>query len=171
MLKAGPAASAVVTRQSLIESGVGTPPEPVDATAALRAEIAALHQRLTDSESAVTQARQRAEAEAREREGLAERLAREAAERALWEQLAQESETTKAEIAARLAALQAEASQTPRTEVADLAARAEAAAQHLDLDEADTRTLIDAQLRDRGWEADTPALRHLSLSSVEIPVR
>ena len=79
MLKAGPAASAVVTRQSLIESGVGTPPEPVDATAALRAEIAALHQRLTDSESAVTQARQRAEAEAREREGLAERLAREAA--------------------------------------------------------------------------------------------
>ncbi|WP_331288862.1 MULTISPECIES: hypothetical protein [Methylobacteriaceae] len=82
-----------------------------------------------------------------------------------------ESETAKAEIAARLAALQAEASQTPRTEVADLAARAEAAAQHLDLDEADTRTLIDAQLRDRGWEADTHALRHLSLSSVEIPVR
>lgn len=136
------------------------PPEPVDATAALRVEITALHQRLTESEGAATQARLRAEAEAREREGLAERLAREAAERVLWEQLAQESEAAKAEIAARLAALQAEAAQTPRTEVADLAARAEAAAQHLDLDEADTRTLIDAQLRDRGWEVDTRALRH-----------
>src|SRR5690606_15249760 len=30
----------------------------------------------------------------------------------------------------------------------------------IDLDEAETRALIDQQLRDRGWEADTGALRY-----------
>jgi type I restriction enzyme R subunit len=34
------------------------------------------------------------------------------------------------------------------------------AAAHLDLDEAETRGLVDRQLRDAGWEADTPTLRH-----------
>ncbi|WP_237480596.1 type I restriction-modification system endonuclease [Lichenibacterium dinghuense] len=136
------------------------PPEPVDATATLRAEIAALQQRLTDSEGEVALAQQRANAEARERESLSERLAREAVERALWEQLAQESEAAKVEIAARLASLQTQAEQAPRAEVLDLVTRSEAAAQHIDLDEADTRTLIDAQLRNRGWEADTRSLRH-----------
>lgn len=136
------------------------PPEPVDATAALRAEITALQQRLADSEGATAMARLDADAEARERETLAERLAREGAERALWEQLAQESEAAKVEIAARLAALQAEAQQAPRAELLSFLTQAEEAAQHLDLDEADTRTLIDGQLRDQGWDADTPRLRY-----------
>lgn len=136
------------------------PPEPVDATVILRAEIATLQQRLIDSEGTAALAQQRAEAEARERESVTERLVREATERALWEQLAQESEAAKVEVSARLAALQAEAVQAPRAEVADLAVRAEEAAQHLDLDEADTRTLIDAQLRERGWETNTRNLRH-----------
>lgn len=37
---------------------------------------------------------------------------------------------------------------------------AEAAAQAIDLDEADTRQLIDEQLRERGWDADTANLRY-----------
>ena len=36
----------------------------------------------------------------------------------------------------------------------------EAAASKLDLDEAETRVLIDQQLRGSGWEADTRTLRH-----------
>ena len=40
--------------------------------------------------------------------------------------------------------------------------RAEEAAKAIDLDEAETRALIDQQLRDRGWEADTKTLRYAS---------
>jgi len=36
------------------------------------------------------------------------------------------------------------------------------AADQINLDEAGTRALIDQQLRDAGWEADTPALRYAS---------
>jgi type I restriction enzyme R subunit len=74
--------------------------------------------------------------------------------------LAQETESAKAEIAARLASLQADAEQAPKAEVADLAERGEKAAQKIDLGEAETRLLIDQQLRDRGWEADTKTLRY-----------
>jgi type I restriction enzyme, R subunit len=119
------------------------PPEPVDASAALRREIAALQQRLAQSEDAVAQARLQAEAEARTRETMEERLSREADERLIWEQLAQETEAAKVEIAARLASLQAHAQQAPRAEVIDLVARSEEAAHRIDLDEADTRALID----------------------------
>ena len=136
------------------------PPEPVDATAALKAEINALQQRLADSEDAAAKASFRADVEARARETLTERLTREAGDRALWEQLAQESEVERVEIAARLAALQSEAQQTPRAKLLNLVTQSEEAAERLDLDEADTRTLIDGQLRERGWDADTPRLRY-----------
>ena len=42
----------------------------------------------------------------------------------------------------------------------ELVERGEEAATKIDLDEAETRALIDQQLRDRGWEADTKALRY-----------
>src|SRR3954468_19381955 len=112
------------------------PPEPIDATVALKGEIAALRQKLSETESAAERARTQAEAEARTRETLEERLKREAQERALWEQLAQETEDAKLEIAARRASLQAQAAQAPKTEVADLVVRSEKAAQQIDLDEA-----------------------------------
>src|SRR5215212_1232950 len=136
------------------------PPEPVDATITLKSEIAALQQKLSETESAAERAKAQAEAEARAREPLEERLNRETQERTLWEQLAQETEAAKLEIAARLASLQAQAEQAPKTEAADLVVRSEQAAQQIDLDEADTRALIDQQLRDRDWEADTKRLRH-----------
>ena len=41
-----------------------------------------------------------------------------------------------------------------------LAENARDAAELIDLDEADTRTLIDQQLRDAGWEANSPQLRY-----------
>lgn len=37
---------------------------------------------------------------------------------------------------------------------------AQQAAEEVDLDESDTRRLIDAQLRDAGWEVDSTVLRH-----------
>jgi type I restriction enzyme, R subunit len=89
-------------------------------------------------------------------------MAREAEERAIWEKLAAESESKTAQIAARLADLQAAAEQAPKAESLDLIQRGEEASTKIDLDEASTRALIDQQLRDSGWEADTKMLRYAS---------
>jgi type I restriction enzyme R subunit len=136
------------------------PPAPVDATAPLRDEIEALRRKVAESEGAATAARREAEEHARARETVEERLKREAEERATWQQLAQETEAEKAAIAVKLASLQSEAQAAPRAEVLELVERGEEAAANLELNEAETRSLIDQQHRDRGWEADTKLLRH-----------
>jgi type I restriction enzyme R subunit len=138
------------------------PPEPVDATAPLREEIESLRRRVVESEDAASRARRQAEEHARARESVEQRLAREAEERTFWERLAAETETKAAEIAARLAALQAMAEQAPKVEILELVHRGEEASTKIDLDEAATRDLIDQQLIDTGWEADTRTLRYSS---------
>jgi type I restriction enzyme, R subunit len=138
------------------------PAEPVDATAALREEIETLSRRLVESEDAAGRAQRQAEEHARARESIEQRLTREAEERAIWEKLAAESETKALEIAGRLAALQAAAEQAPKAESLEFIQRGEEASTQLDLDEAATRALIDQQLRDNGWEADTKSLRYAS---------
>jgi len=138
------------------------PPEPIDATSALREEIETLHRRVVESEDAAGRAQRQAEEHARARESVEQRLSREAEERAIWEKLATESETKALEIASRLAALQAAAEQAPKAESLEFIQRGEEASTKLDLDEAATRALIDQQLKDNGWEADTKVLRHAS---------
>ena len=92
---------------------------------------------------------------------IEERLKREAEERAVWEQLAQESEAEKAELAAKLTQPPGRGrTGSAQPKVIELVERGEEAATKIDLDEAETRALIDQQLRDRGWEADTKSLRH-----------
>jgi type I restriction enzyme R subunit len=136
------------------------PPEPIDAAAVLKEEIAALQRKVAETMDAATSARLHAEEQARARESIEERLRREAEERATWEQLAQESETARIEVAAKLAALQAAAEVAPKIESAELIELGEQAAAKIDLDEASTRDLIDQQLRDRQWQADTKAIRY-----------
>ena len=136
------------------------PPEPVDATVALKEEIASLRRKVEESEDATARARRQVEEHARARESIEQRFAREAEERATWEQLAEESETARAAITARLAAIQAAAEQAPKSETDELIERGETASKQFDLDEAATRALIDQQLRDAGWEAETNVLRH-----------
>ena len=138
------------------------PPEPIDASSALREEIETLRRRVVESEDAASRAHRQAEEHARARESIEQRLSREAEERAIWEKLAAESETKALEIAARLAAMQAAAEQAPKAESLEFIQRGEEASTKLDLDEAATRALIDQQLRDNGWEADTKSLRHAS---------
>ncbi|MGE0653082.1 MAG: type I restriction-modification system endonuclease [Alphaproteobacteria bacterium] len=135
------------------------PPEPIEATAPLREEIEALRRKLAESEDTAAAARRRAEEHARARETAEQRLGREAEERATWEQLAEETEAQRAAIAAKLADLQTAAEAAP-AKVRNLVERGEEAAERLELDEAETRALIDQQLRDRGWDADTKLLRH-----------
>ena len=136
------------------------PPEPVDATAALKHEIAALRLKVAEGEDATARARREAEEHARARESVEQRLAREAEEKATWEKLAEESEAARAEVAARLAAIQAAAERAPKYDTDELLERGEVASKQLALDEAATRALIDQQLRDAGWDADTNLLRY-----------
>lgn len=136
------------------------PPVPVDATLPLREEIARLNQRLEESETGAAAARKLAEEAERKREDVQERLAREIEDRAAWEQLAQETDADRAELAAKLEAIQVQAATTSPAMALELVQRGEEAAAKLDLDEAETRALVDQQLRDRGWEVDTRSLRH-----------
>jgi type I restriction enzyme R subunit len=138
------------------------PAEPIDATAPLREEIEVLRRRVVESEDAAGRARREAEDHVRARESVEQRLAREAEERAIWEKLATESESRTVEIAARLTTLQTSAEQAPKAETLEFIHRGEEASAKIDLDEAATRALIDQQLKDSGWEADTKALRHAS---------
>ena len=134
------------------------PRAPVDASAALRAEVDQLRAALTAAESSALAAQKaandaelaRADAEARARIEAAER---EAAEALMNEAAARESQ-----MLARLASIQAKAVTAPQ-EVRPVVEAAAAAAMTLDLDEASTRRLVDEQLRAAGWEADTTTLR------------
>lgn len=135
------------------------PPEPQDAAAPLREEIEDLRRKLLETEDAAARARREAEEQAVARESAEDRLARETQEREIWEKLAEESDAKRAALAQELTGLQAAAKAAPE-QTAALVEKGEAAAKKLDLDEAETRALIDQQLRDRGWEADTKTLRH-----------
>jgi len=135
------------------------PPDPIVATQTLQNELDGLRQVLDAARSEAEKARIAAEEAARQRMSAEERAGQERDERDLWEQLATEAEQAKSDLAAQLQALQAHAVQAP-TQAATLIDKAEAAAAKLDIDEAATRTLIDAQLRARGWEVDTPTMRY-----------
>ncbi|MBI1651173.1 type I restriction-modification system endonuclease [Hyphomicrobium sulfonivorans] len=148
-------------KQPNFKAGPFVPPSaPVDAAASLKEEIAALLLKVSQSEDEAARAKREAEGHARALESIEQRLAREAEERAIWEKLAQETEAEKVEITARLVELQAAAEKTPKSEVVELVQRAEEASKKIDLDEAATRALIDQQLRDAEWEADTTNLHY-----------
>ncbi len=155
-------------------SGPFQPPQPPDdGDQALQAELAELRQALTAYQASEGLAsEQLAQTEAQLRQALQEQQE--------WEQLAAAVEADKAALAARLAALQAAAS---REDPAVLTARRQAsrrAAERLELSEAETRDLIDTQLRQAGWEADSQRLRysqgarpekHRNLAIAEWPTR
>ncbi|MGY3413073.1 hypothetical protein ACVWZV_009239 [Bradyrhizobium sp. GM5.1] len=64
------------------------------------------------------------------------------------------------ELAEQLFEWQTAATSSPASEKQAVLISASAATEAIDLDEADTRQLIDEQLRERGWEADTINLRY-----------
>ena len=136
------------------------PRTPTDAAADLVAELERLRR---EREAALTDA-ERAQAAAAEAEAArvtAEIGAKTAIEeRALWEQLAADAEAGKNRIAAELSALQSAAAGSPRAKLQQVFELAQEAAAAIDLDEADTRALIDRQLRDRGWLADSKSSRY-----------
>lgn len=118
------------------------PPDPRDATKELSEQLAALRTKLEETESSA-----RAHAE----------------EAAVWQQKAKESEEQLEKEVGRFTEEIAKLSQTQRPEPAVAEAtlqQANEAGKHLNLDEADTRKIIDEQLRNCGWEADSKVLRY-----------
>jgi type I restriction enzyme R subunit len=136
------------------------PADPSAATEALHEELVRLRDVLNEARSETEKARQAVEAEARERMTAQERARKERDDRAVWEQLAGEAEQAKAALAIQLQILQSNAAQTAPQATLKLVTQAEAAAADIDIDEASTRTLIDAQLAARGWDVDTPTIRY-----------
>ncbi|MCU0835839.1 MAG: type I restriction-modification system endonuclease [Chromatiaceae bacterium] len=141
-------------KDSAYKSGPFIPPKPPrDESAELRAELDRLTRELTEHQTAHQAAALRIEsAEAKLREAQDEQ--------SFWEQMADAAERAKSALEAQLAAQQAAALARPKGVVAGFVARANQAASALHLDEAETRKLIDAQLRQAGWTVDSAAIRY-----------
>ncbi|MEO5727598.1 MAG: DEAD/DEAH box helicase family protein, partial [Byssovorax sp.] len=134
---------------------------------AVRDDLERLRQESAAQRDAAETARADAAEQARRLLSAEERARREADDHAAALALAEESETQKAALAAdkarlqaELAAIQARAAAAPKAEVEALIARARAAGARIVIDESATRQLIDRQLRDAGWEADSKLLTH-----------
>ena len=123
------------------KSGPFIPPRaPADESAELKAELASLKQKLDEYEASHS-------AEARALEATLTRLRAAQADQAFWEQMAAEAEQAKAALEAKLAAQQAVSVVQKPAAAAAVVQAAGAAAQSVELDEAETRKLIDEQLR------------------------
>jgi type I restriction enzyme R subunit len=131
------------------KSGPFVPPTPpADESEELRAELSALRNALVAHQSAHQEAAGRLASTEAELRTTKE-------EQAFWEQMAVEAEEAKADLQRKLANQQADAASLPRRKVAAFAKAATRAAGFIELDEADTRMLIDEQLRAAGWTVDT----------------
>lgn len=136
------------------------PPDPDAATQYLREELERLRQ---ERDALLSEAERAQEIQERlqvERETAQARAEREAEEKRLWASLAEEAEREKLQAQQNLMAIQEQSTQAAPDEHEALLQRAREAARHIDLDEAATRAVIDQQLRDRGWEADSEKLRY-----------
>jgi type I restriction enzyme R subunit len=142
------------------------PPDPQGAENGLLEEL----ERLRLAEVEAKEAARGAQAEAAEHQQLAEVAQQEAAEAfaeletalELAAETEQQLQQERQELLSRLAELQAQVAAQPAEERQAATQHALAEAEHVVLDEAETRHIIDAQLRDAGWEADSQMLRHSS---------
>jgi type I restriction enzyme R subunit len=81
-------------------------------------------------------------------------------EQSFWKELAAEAEQSKQNLKNRLAIQQAAAAKQPPSAFNKYVAAGNAAVAALRLDEAETRQIIDRQLRQVGWQVDSAVLRY-----------
>ncbi len=136
------------------KSGPFIPPQPpADETQELRTELENLSSELAQYQTAHHEGIQKLDAMEAELKAAKD-------EQTFWENLATEVEAEKASLQQRLASKQEAAATQPQTAVASMVTASAKAATHLHLDEAETRLLIDDQLRQAGWLADSEKLRY-----------
>lgn len=122
------------------------PPNPKQETRALKEELDKLQKELNASRSEAELAQIQAQQEAQLRVSA--------------EELAKEAEAAKVEALNHLATIQATAeTQSPQI-IKETIQEAQIAGDKVDIDERETRRLIDAQLREAGWEADSENLTY-----------
>ncbi|MDO8768425.1 MAG: type I restriction-modification system endonuclease [Burkholderiaceae bacterium] len=141
-------------KQADFRSGPFLPPAPP------ADESAELKQELTDLRQAVSEYQAKHEQTATALQAAQTQLSTLSEERVVWEQIATESDQAKAKLADQLAGLQAQAQAAPQGTFSKYVASANQAASLVQLDEAETRRIIDQQLRLAGWAADSEALRY-----------
>ncbi len=128
------------------------------------AELDRLRKIAEERASEIEKARQEVEAALKKAEQEAEARLTAEQEREIWESLSAEAEQERdklqAQLADELAKVQATAVQAPKKQLAALVKASNKASDGIDIDEAATRRIIDKQLRDAGWEADSEQLRH-----------
>jgi len=168
-----------VRRSPGFNPGPFIPPKDISfETEELRQQLKDLEAEAEAREVERDEAQGAVEAERQARLGAEEAARKVAEEREIYAALAAEQEAERLADAqklkaahARLAELEARAEQAEKERQAvaqtvsaaaqvETAQAAEQAAQAIDLDEAATRELIDQQLRDAGWEADSTEVRY-----------
>ena len=142
------------------------PEDPDARQRAAEQEVARLRAELAASAEKLRLKDELAQAEAEQRTAAEQAAQRAETERAEWEKLAgafeKDLNDAQAQFETLLATEHARVAQTPeqpetQIEVANASAEADAT---LELDEDETRVLIDEQLRQAGWEADSKAMRY-----------
>ena len=140
------------------------PPDPRQAEQALKEELAQLRQTVAEQQAKAAKLKATAEQEAQLRAQAKAEAEAAYEDLAVALELAGETEAKaaklQAEFQAEIAQLQAAQAAAPAASVQAVIQQAQEASEHLDLDESETRLLIDAQLVEAGWEADTVALRY-----------
>jgi len=136
------------------------PPDEEGMEEDLREELNRLRNRLAKVNEEATDLRQLSREE-RERRQEAEEEAEELYEEIrVYEELLEEAEGERERFRNRLDALRSQVQEEPTTNVQQFAQRAERASSNLELDEDDTRRLIDEQLREAGWKVDSQERRY-----------
>ncbi|OCW57061.1 type I restriction-modification system endonuclease [Hoeflea olei] len=134
------------------------PRASAEADQATRAELEDLRAQVREATEKLAAAHASAE-ELEKARAAAEELARQAsADSAVWEQTAVEIEANQASLARKLAEMQKAAAAQPDQIRMEFKQAGLEAASRLELDERQTRRLIDVQLVDAGWEADSARL-------------
>jgi type I restriction enzyme, R subunit len=129
------------------------PKSPIDESEELRVELERLGEALAQYQTANVEATEQLSA-------LQTKLDESQDEQSFWEEMAAEAEEAKVVLAQQLATQQANAAVHPSSKVAALVASSNQAAASVQLDEAETRELIDQQLRLAGWAVDSANLRY-----------
>ncbi len=139
------------------------PSDPIATLRALQEEAARARAEADAHRADLVRAKALLDAETARRDEEARLRKQAEAERAEWEQLAAAYEVDLAKAAAEQAKVEAQvievAAKAPAEQEKIVVAQAAAAAASTELDEAETRVLIDAQLRAAGWEVNSKTLR------------
>lgn len=120
---------------------------------ALRVEISELQQKLEKALSEKERVSRQHEKEERLRLSSEEEMQS-------LQKLNEEAEAATSELHTKLEAFQAQAEKASPKDITQLVSSANMFAEKIDLDEADTRRIIDGQLRDAGWEVDSDNIRY-----------